>query len=413
MEMNDKLIFYFSDVIHTKRKEKKLTLDDLAKLTFTDKSYLSKIENKIVKPSFELLDSILNKLSVNLIYKDVELDELNKLISNFYYDMVFLNDIQENRIKNIFDNEEKFLSSMIVDKYLIIKYMYLVIMKGNDSIINEIENILENYFVKQNLLNPFELQVYFDYKATYLKNNQKLQESIALYEKSKSLGRYKYSFGMVCYHLAVAYNKCNNYLEAYNNAKLSLSVFLEEFNIERQTYSQIHIANIYSTAKLYDGANEIYSDLLKCPIDKSTKYLIKSNLAWNLIKQSKFDIAIEVLLEMQRDMEVKLKWFYFLSWCYYKQNANEKSMSIIRESHLKNDDDLISRCKINVIELLILEGKNKGRTKKIKSIYDENRGEMDREDQIFFLSVLIEENNDQFLYKESNMLYEELCKLIS
>lgn len=410
--MNRKLFLYFSNLIKEKRKAKELSLENLSSLTALDKGYLSKIENKIVEPSLDLLVNIFDKLGEKFVYDPSTLTEMNEKLDKLYFDMIYLNEIDHSAIKeSIFSQEDLFRYSPLVDKYLITKYAYMVTTNEKRENYLPLEKEIETNLINFNIIETNLLQIYYDYKGIALKNESQLNEAIKMCEKSKALGHFKYSYGMVCYHLAVIYSRQNNFLEAHNNAKESLVVFMQEFNLKRQKHSQVHLANIYSVSKQYTKADELYRDLLKCGPSEEIEYIIYLNLAWNLIKQDRFLEAISELLKIREKFVVNMKWYYLLSWCYFKTSQMEESIKIIEESALVSSSDEINKSRIRVIEALISESDNKKKINLISSEYQKYLASMDNEDKKFFLEILVEEYSKIAYYKEVAKHLNELIKL--
>ncbi|MEG2993564.1 MAG: helix-turn-helix transcriptional regulator [Bacilli bacterium] len=412
--MNKNLTTYFVELIKTKRKEKELSLENISVLVSIDKGYLSKIENRIVYPSPEILASILNEFGIKLIFEESILNQMSEKLDKLYFDIVYLNQIDHEYInKTIFSQEDLYSSSFIFDKYLVIKYVYLVTTKKKRELISSVEEIIEAKLIKFNIMNSDLLQVYYDYKGTALKNESKLEEALEVYEKCKSLGYYKYSYGMVCYHMAIVYISLNNNLAAYTNVKESLMIFVQEYNLKRQQYSQIHLANIYSVSKQYIKADSIYRSLMIGNAEKEFKYLVHINLIWNLIKQDKYLLAIDELMIVEEKYTVQLKWYYFLSWCYYKTNQFNYSLEIIESIDSTNLNDSIDWSKIKVIKLLITESDKREMIKMIKDEYQIKQMIMNNEDKKFFLEILVEEYSKILCYKEVNKYQDSLLKLLS
>ncbi|WP_432681631.1 helix-turn-helix domain-containing protein [Bacillus velezensis] len=90
------------------RKQKKLTLRQLADATGVTQGYLSKLEagDKIKKPSYEKLNVIAKYFNVDVSYFATDEDELNKM-SDEEKELVFARNLTLDVIKkaNIIDNE--------------------------------------------------------------------------------------------------------------------------------------------------------------------------------------------------------------------------------------------------------------------------------------------------------------------
>ncbi|MDU0814586.1 helix-turn-helix domain-containing protein [Bacillus siamensis] len=90
------------------RKQKKLTLRQLADATGVTQGYLSKLEagDKIKKPSYEKLNTIAKYFNVDVSYFATDEDELNKM-SEEEKELVFTRNLTLDVIKkaDIIDNE--------------------------------------------------------------------------------------------------------------------------------------------------------------------------------------------------------------------------------------------------------------------------------------------------------------------
>ncbi|CUB41949.1 MULTISPECIES: helix-turn-helix domain-containing protein [Bacillus] len=90
------------------RKQKKLTLRQLADATGVTQGYLSKLEagDKIKKPSYEKLNAIAKYFNVDVSYFATDEDELNRM-SQEEKELVFTRNLTLDAIKkaNIIDNE--------------------------------------------------------------------------------------------------------------------------------------------------------------------------------------------------------------------------------------------------------------------------------------------------------------------
>lgn len=81
--MQDDIIFKIGDAIKTRRKEKGITVQELADKSNVSKGLISQIENGRTMPSLLVLIEIINSLDtdLNLFFKDIQLkNELDKVI---------------------------------------------------------------------------------------------------------------------------------------------------------------------------------------------------------------------------------------------------------------------------------------------------------------------------------------------
>ena len=95
------------DKLKKLRKEKKLTLDKLAELTESSKSYIWELENKTPpRPSAEKLSKIADKLGVTIEYlldKEETVAEEDAVDANFYRKYRQMDPSTKSRIRRMID----------------------------------------------------------------------------------------------------------------------------------------------------------------------------------------------------------------------------------------------------------------------------------------------------------------------
>ncbi|RHN01287.1 helix-turn-helix domain-containing protein [Dielma fastidiosa] len=401
---------YLSYIIKSERKKQELSQDQLSALCNISKSYLSKIENADDFSNEYIIEILLNKLGIHFIYDMDELSELDCLLDEFYYSQVYYNDNANDNYLKVLSYKNDYINSILITKFLVYTYAWLVTHNQSvDDIESKLENELFNYLPPSNEL----MQIYLDYKGVHQKNNSNFEEAICLFKKALKLGANKNSYAMICYHLATTLMMSSNYLEALHYNETALEYFIKEFNYKRQLFAQVYIAVIYSYCALYDKAEDIYQNLLlnpHCSNDALLWNTIRSNSAWNMCLQHKYNEALNILFPDGEKNELLFAEEYFnVAWCYYRLNQYAPALKWIDRGLKVSFDVYQTKVKLKTIQALI---QNKDDIQAIYHYlikeYHEIKDNLSQENKRFYLELLVEFCEKAYKYKEALHYYRLL-----
>lgn len=297
--MDKKYGQYVLWLIKKEREKQGLSMEQLACICKLSKSYLSKIISSGNYTDEYMLKIIFKGLNIDFIFDDTELKKLDTLLNDFYYSLVFYNmEEAQKHFDNIIKNRHLFEHSVLILKYSLYLFAWYISNKGDRDIITKLDNTLNEELFTNIQINNQERQLYLDYKGVLFKDEHMYKKAISMMEQAKELGRYPLSYGMVCYHLAVAYFMEDNLLDAMHNNQMAIDSFSAEFNYNRLLFSQIHLANIYSRNRQYLKTEDMYKSMLKNTHYTKNKLLlnaVRSNLSWNLIIQAGIKKPYQIL----------------------------------------------------------------------------------------------------------------------
>lgn len=242
------------------------------------------------------------------------------------------------------------------------------------------------------------MQIFLNYQGVRYKNENNFKKARTFFERAKDLGKYPYSFGMVCYHLGIAYDRSSRIVEAIDIQKTALACFIEEGNHKRQLYTKTHIANTYTQYGNYEQADLWYKQLLNNCDNNEIYERIKRNLIWNNIKRKAYSEALELLLNRQESNLTSLS-YYLLILCFYKLHDYKSAMSWIHKGKEESIHDLITYSKIDTIEKLIIYDDNPNLIiQHLEETYRQLNPCLDIEGKQFYLQLLID------IYEKQNRL---------
>ncbi len=414
----DRHKLYLSKIIHVKRNAENLSLDKLSELTNISKSYLSRLENAYSVNNttyLHFISIILNKLNIAFYHDGQEFIELKSALDAFYKAIVFVNVEEAKKLyRQLLENENKYIHSTLVVKFMIYKYVWLTLIHAdNREIENQvgvIENLKEIIAFEKN-----ELQIYLDYKGSYFDDLNLEDRAIATLQEAKELGYNEYTYGMICYHLGVVQVKKNNLAEALYMNQVALEHFIKEYNYKRQCYTQVHTANIYALLKQYQKADEIYNSIINndCFYNiENIKDFVMVSKTWNLVLQKDYHAALDLIINYIKPFKFKLinpAHIYHLAWCYYKLKDNKKALKYIKYKNSFDQDNFVYKCHLETIEVLIqFENNNNYIINHLKLMYEAHKYRFTIDAKKFYLNLLVEKCEANYKYKDALYYYKQL-----
>lgn len=405
---------YFVKRIDDVRTLKSIKLENLARTNFISKSYLSKIKNLKHEIDNELLFQISNSLDLEYYY-DTDLISKNlELLENFYISLVFHNPrVTEEILQIIKKRENIYLNSSLIFKYILYKYVWLSINGTSNEETNNIEKFIETEFIATGYLDSHELQIYYDAKGCIRLNSENFDDAILYYNKALSFGIHKYSYSITCYHLGKTLCLINNLFDAMYYDNIALEYFTKEYNIVRQLFTQVHMANIYGKSKQFIKAENIYKEILLRRENNSTDDIfcttIKTNLSWLYISQKRYNDAIKIINEKTKDELIPIDYFH-LALCYYEIKdfiAMENTIDSAKHN-ISNVNNIMKR-----LELLtyVVNEDNNSIVEKIENEYIKERLSSDTEEKVFYLNLMIHYCEKESKYKKALGYLKELYNL--
>ncbi|GIP63139.1 helix-turn-helix domain-containing protein [Virgibacillus pantothenticus] len=248
-----------SKVIYNQRIEKGMTQENLAN-GICSISYLSKLENKQLDPSKEILALLLDKLDIEIKdfledhkYFEVRIDKLNQAIIR--------KDI--NGSKGIYDELNYMVGSIKDPEYIcafnLIKVKYLLtnnLLEEAKRTIDFISTFHSKRSLKHNIQFLHLSGIYYCRLKEYLKGLDLLKKAEVLSNK------HNLSLAEISYHIALTYSLTYNTTLAIYYAQKALKLNYEEMNYLRCLDCELIIGMNFVRIKSYTKAESTYLNIL-------------------------------------------------------------------------------------------------------------------------------------------------------
>ncbi|WP_391204488.1 tetratricopeptide repeat protein [Psychrobacillus sp. L4] len=278
-------------------------------------SYLSKIENNEISPSKEILDLLLEKLSItidslNLTPPDIEDNNIKFELLEVYREVTINRDIEfaKEKIKYYYDNRFLFFNEEVIHTYNLTMIRLILSDKDNLQLLDlYLKPIQSDY----HLLTSNELYLLRKFEGIHFFHLNNYKEALIKFEEALSIGYDKpemsWEMADFYYMYSLANLSDNQYINALKFSEKSLKYFIENLQFRRAIECYTVQAISYKMSNKYDEAINIYlkSILIIEKIDlKEYKPLIFHNLGSLYSSLGDFTKAIEYYL---KSLELKTK----------------------------------------------------------------------------------------------------------
>lgn len=408
MEKNVKL----NQLIKITRIETGLNCSQLARLTNYSASYISQLENGKMNGTNEAYEIIFKALNIDHAEALKLCEEVDNKLKTLYRNIVFYNySLVREIYAELNSMEDKIKKTIIYPEFIVMMMAYNVLFIHDDSMIEDAINYLSNSY---ELLDYFYQQVYLDYLGLYYKHIHQYDKAIDALHKSLSIPIQNLSNqSMIYYHLAAIYEKKNKLVSALNNNNKALDLFLQEKNVKRQLFTQVHIANILSRIGDYDEAQLNYDQLLTQFYEYGFTEFIPntlSNASWNAIKNKDYNRALDYLKkEIDENYNNPFSNFHLALTHYYLGNYSN-ALEVIQAGYKLSEENSDPHRLLRIIEGLITNTDMSSLISVIQSEYDAMKSSLDHETRILVLHFLADSLKKAHRYKDAVNCHELILK---
>lgn len=376
-------ILTLGEKIKLKRKEKNMTLKDLAGSRITP-GQISLVESGKSNPSIDLLEYIAERLGTELEYfLESEEKQASKVCE--FYDGIAESSINDMNIMRAQESIEKGLH--YAEKYNLpyFRGKFEILL----SMLKEIENNLEeaqqhcltanaiflklqsvddivtsfihigrityamgyvstalNYFMQaDNILNEYKhideflkAQIFYYIALCHNKSGnveQAIEYSLLARDRLKVLENKK-QYGETLMILSISYGKENNIDEAIKYAKEASKIFSDVQNTKKIAEIENCLGEIFAKGGNYEESFLHLNKAVKLKEDIDDKTIIdtKFKICSNYIKQSNFDMGLNIIEEIQKDISdddyaSRIKCMKYLFNIYVKKEENNKAEEVL------------------------------------------------------------------------------------
>ena len=324
-----------SYLLKTKRLEKNLTIDEVAKKIEIDKTYLSKIENNKVIPIDRKLKQLYhayNLKSYAINYIDFDENYINQFLNKIY--MITVSD---NDILDLDKKIQKHSNSIYLGHLCLLQWCYKS-LKGfwDERFLSDTKSFINSI----NLFTKEEQTFFLLCLMFYFLRNKQFDQYNKYYEILNQIQDHEW-LGLE-YYIKTNYDHYKiNHIDMAHDIKLAKKYLKEDKNIKRFNSTLQYEAIYYDLIKDYNRELQIYNQLLE--IYKNRNQLedygiTNQNIGSMLLNEKKYAEAIPYYVKGSKYNSLNGPYFE-LAWCYYNVGDLKQCKETIKAG--KNTDRVI------------------------------------------------------------------------
>ena len=322
------------NIIRLNREAQNLSLSSLADIAGINVAQLSKIERGIENASEKLSICIFEALGISYekLQKDYTL--VQELFWSFYEAYFYAEEI--NIVEDILDEINKIIDSeYIITESLLANVIFNLSYRKNLDIASEYLSLL---FVSIENIPSIYKTLYFEYYALYCDRKEMVDQAISYLNKALEISPNKVITAMIYYHLGPVYRRSHKILQAFQVLTNAKNLFLENGNYTRGCYTDLAIANVYSSNGELDEALELYGKCLenykRLKMPKEEISVIFFNMVFVNVLKENYRQSYEIMSNLDETIQTILE-----------KRSNYILFKIITLFELGMDDEANNWCK--------------------------------------------------------------------
>lgn len=324
-------------------------------------SYLSRIENSLVKADREIYELLFLRLGLNVDSMFKENIEVNSRVNQIYEELLFNNKTKENY--DDFFQAIPFTNNDFFVEYQIIYSRYLFSANQFDEALLIYQHLkkLKSNFSERNAFLFKSLSVYI---ALLTKNYNEALDYIKELNFNSILSYKKIEQGIFFYNLGLIYCHIKNYSNSLSFIRRALKIFSEIYLPKHELNCHITLGIIYNNLNLhkkatshYEKALSILNQLNKDVKNNTSLNMILTNLGYNFECQHQFELAENYYKQaLQSSISIDIHNHINLIRLYYLSNKKKQSVEYLEI--LLNLDSIIEEkydYQIKIFKLMLIE----------------------------------------------------------
>lgn len=324
-------------------------------------SYLSRIENSLVKADREIYELLFLRLGLNVDSMFKENIEVNSRVNQIYEELLFNNKTKENY--DDFFQAIPFTNNDFFVEYQIIYSRYLFSANQFDEALLIYQHLkkLKSNFSERNAFLFKSLSVYI---ALLTKNYNEALDYIKELNFNSILSYKKIEQGIFFYNLGLIYCHIKNYSNSLSFIRRALKIFSEIYLPKHELNCHITLGVIYNNLNLhkkatshYEKALSILNQLNKDVKNNTSLNMILTNLGYNFECQHQFELAENYYKQaLQSSISIDIHNHINLIRLYYLSNKKKQSVEYLEI--LLNLDSIIEEkydYQIKIFKLMLIE----------------------------------------------------------
>jgi tetratricopeptide (TPR) repeat protein len=328
--------------------------------------------------------------SVSSIDEEEFLIVLDEMITDLRYDTKVYATYQQ--IKE-FEEKLKFSKCYFL---VFFAYLLLFIYQGN----NQISEVQKKYYfntLKENIEHtPVQYQALLcDTLGCCCLENNNTKEALALFEQALSCSKREEDDAISLYHIGFQKSfrgYLSEALELFTRAK---SIFDRHILYIRGLMCQIEIGIVYMQLGLYDKAEQVYLECIRCSkhhdILLSKLICTYNNLMWLYVSSKQYEKVLALESTVLKIDKMNPNYLSYIGISYYHLDEKEIAKKYLEKSKVESTHATKTHNAVIDVYLTIIN-RNRYREieNKIKLAYEEAIKCFDHQCQIYLLELLIE-----------------------
>jgi len=243
-------------LIRSERINQGYSLRDLGSLAKISHTLISNIEKGMQTPTPDTLADIFSVLKLDF-YDDPELLLDLEKYSQDIYNYIFAQDYEKAKelLQNLEVNEKKYLNSLGVVNYIILKCLFYSITNNSEDCI---DGTIEYYEKVIDFFTDDQKQIFYFIKGLNHLNKEEYSMATSWFYKALGLGRKKVDVFIKQYNV-VSLIKQYKFTDAYRFAMEIISEFEQRTNYIRAMETKLQLARIFNIIAKHDETEELVS----------------------------------------------------------------------------------------------------------------------------------------------------------
>lgn len=298
------------------------------------------IQTGIQKPQYVAIEEGKREVLLNTwkrICDAVELDFVylfkNLEVYDDLYDLclhaLLYDDIEEQRILKEQIRNEAIKKSIMLPKFLLLKFIYQVMNEGKQSTTAIVE-LLEQF---QGAFSCEEKCLYYDYQGYHEQILQHYEEAMVFYKKAEHMPTLEHK-DILHYHIGMLYYKLNSPVTALYYLQEAYTMFEKKWNVNRLLYTHGSIGICYTRMSEFELAERQLKETVHLAQQYKNQYVVRTtydNLSFNSFKKRDYDACIsytEKAIHLGSDYSFL---YFYLAYSYTKLNNTAKALEWIEK----------------------------------------------------------------------------------
>lgn len=344
-------------LIRYNRKERGLSLRQLAKLANMSHTLISTIETGKVVPNKQTLKDLFDVLEIHF-YDDPKLYKEFHTLSNRLMSLLLRYEFDEAKsvYKQLHAREEEYENSPLLVDYNLIKYLYLMMPYEKtinyDSKLSTLDDIYD-------YLTHEQKQLYLFIKGINYSNTRRFNDATDYLSKANKLGNYSLD-PFVDVFLTHVYVHRYMFMDAIELGRQTILTLEKSMNYKWAMHTRLTLGKSYYLVRRFDKSKELFNQVLMFSKQYNVDRLLERTY---LLTAEMYHRKGDLSKAKQQIMKVKhhsLYYYYVASYIYGQLGEIDKLEELFANVHKSEDYEHSYRTRLifSLLKRMFIDGDN-------------------------------------------------------